>query len=134
MPTRGARSPYSRQLVARQMPSVFSRKAVRPSRAFTWCPEQLGNRVAAVDLDPPVIAIHAALSPRLAITAKSCASSSAACRGALILDAEIEFPDVFLLQHRSAGVGHDDAADLQDVAVVGGLQRHVGVLLDQQDR
>src|SRR5882757_7402231 len=55
----------------------------------------------------------------------------AAC--ALFLDAEIEFLDVFLLEEPGAGIGHDDAPDLQHVAKVGGLQGHVGVLLDQQD-
>ena len=42
MPTARARSPYSRQLVERQMPSVFSRNAIRPSRARTWCQNSLG--------------------------------------------------------------------------------------------
>src|SRR5690606_13936818 len=52
---------------------------------------------------------------------------------ALFLHAEVEFLDVFLLEQPGAGIGHHDAADLQHIAVMGGVQRHVGVLLDQQD-
>ena len=45
-------------------------------------PEQLGNRVAAFDLDPPVKALHRALRHLpVSLIAMSCASSSAAVRG-----------------------------------------------------
>ena len=37
-------------------------------------------------------------------------------------------------RRRCAGVFHHDAAVLEHVAVVGDVERHVGVLLDQQDR
>src|SRR5215831_11159098 len=133
MPTARARSPYSRQLVARQMPRSFSRKAVRLSRAFTWCQNSLGI------VSQPSISIR---SPRAVVARLSIALSlppglallpAPLAARALFFDAEIEFLDVFLLQQPRAGVGHHDAADLQHVAVVRGLQRHVGVLLDQKD-
>src|SRR3546814_16658219 len=53
---------------------------------------------------------------------------------ALFLHAKIEFLDVFLVQQPGAGIGHDDAADLQHIAVMRRMQRHIGILLDQQDR
>src|SRR5690606_41008379 len=59
--------------------------------------------------------------------------SSDVCSSDLFLHAEVEFLDVFLLEQPGAGIGHHDAADLQHIAVMGGVQRHVGVLLDQQD-
>src|SRR5690606_19980631 len=50
------------------------------------------------------------------------------------LDAEVELADVFLVAQRRAGVLHDDSSVFQDVSVVGRVERHVGVLLDQQHR
>src|SRR6266436_788223 len=50
-----------------------------------------------------------------------------------LLHAEIELLDVVLLEQPGAGVFHHDAADLQDVSVVGDVQRHVGVLLHEED-
>jgi hypothetical protein len=49
------------------------------------------------------------------------------------LHAEVELLDVVLLAQAGTGVFHHDAAVFQHVAVVGGVQRHVGVLLDQQN-
>src|SRR5688572_24993007 len=49
------------------------------------------------------------------------------------LHAQVELLDVVLLAQAGAGVFHHDAAVLQHVAVVGGVERHVGVLLHQQD-
>ena len=49
------------------------------------------------------------------------------------LHAEVELLDVVLLAQPRAGVFHHDAAVLEHVAVVGDVERHVGVLLDQQD-
>src|SRR5882672_4671430 len=103
MPMQRARSPYCRQLVARQMPRSFSRNAVRLSRAFTWCQNSLG--IAS----QPSISIRPS---RLFIARLSIALSVAVCRlspglallpaplapHALLLDAEIELLDVILLQ------------------------------------
>src|SRR3989344_5358480 len=52
---------------------------------------------------------------------------------ALLLHAEVELLDVLLLAQPRAGVFHHDAAVLQHVAVVRCIERHVGVLLHQQD-
>src|SRR5947209_14088423 len=137
MPVKRARSPYWRQLVARQMPRSFSRKAVRPSRAFTWCQNSLGIvSQPSISIRPSravVARLSIALSLYLLSTPGLALLPAPLAASALFLDAEIEFLDVFLLQQPRAGVGHDDAADLQHVTVVGSLQRHVGVLLDQQD-
>src|SRR5260370_7149393 len=116
------------------MPRSFSRKAVRRSRAFTWCQNSLGIvSQPSISMRPQASSIAcslislSSLSPRLALLPAPLAT------GALVLDAEIEFLDVFLFHQPRAGVGHDDAADLEHIAEIGGLQRHVGVLLDQQD-
>src|SRR5438046_1061615 len=53
---------------------------------------------------------------------------------ALFLHAEIELLDVVLLAQSGAIVFHHDAAVFEHIAVVGCVQRHVGVLLDEQDR
>src|SRR6266550_9009047 len=53
---------------------------------------------------------------------------------AFAADAEIEFLDVLVLAQRGGVAVEHDAAVLQDVAVMGKAQRHVGVLLGQQDR
>jgi hypothetical protein len=52
---------------------------------------------------------------------------------ASFLHAEVELLDVVLLAQVGAGVFHHDAAVFQHIAVVGGVERHVGVLLHQQD-
>jgi hypothetical protein len=52
---------------------------------------------------------------------------------AFFLHAEVELLDVVLLAQHRAAVFHDDAAVLQHVAVVGHVERHVRVLLHQQD-
>src|SRR5215475_7279071 len=121
------------------MPRSFSRKAVRRSRALTWCQNSLETvsqpsisirwieSAVALSFAMPSITALLELSPRLALLPAPLAAR------ALFLDAEIEFLDVFLLQQPLAGVGHDDAADLEHVAEVGGHERHVRVLLDQQD-
>src|ERR1700738_3255322 len=95
------------------MPRSFSRNAVRPSRAFTWCQNSLGivsqpsssMRPQASSIVCSLISLSS-LSPRLALLPAPLAT------GALILDAEIEFLDVFLFQQPRAGVGHDDAYEL----------------------
>src|SRR3982074_2698473 len=53
---------------------------------------------------------------------------------AFFLGAEIEFLDVLGMHQPLATVVHDDAADLQHIAVMRRLQRDPGALLDQQDR
>src|SRR5438445_104536 len=48
-------------------------------------------------------------------------------------DTEIEFLHVLVLAQRLGGTVHHDAAVLEDVAVTGVLERHVGVLLGEQE-
>src|SRR5882724_2210924 len=52
----------------------------------------------------------------------------------LFLGAEIEFLDVLGIHQPLAGIVHHDPADFQHITIMRGLQRHLGVLLDQQDR
>src|ERR1700760_2822031 len=53
---------------------------------------------------------------------------------ACFLCAQVELLDVLGMHQPLASVVHDDAADFQHIAVMRRLQRHLGVLLDQQDR
>src|SRR6516225_684219 len=50
-----------------------------------------------------------------------------------VFDAEIELLDVVLVEKPGAAVFHHDASGLEHVTVIGGAERHVGVLLDQQN-
>src|SRR5512139_1082928 len=54
--------------------------------------------------------------------------------GARFLGPKVKFLDVLGMHQAVAGIVHDDAPDLQYVAVVRGFQRHLGILLDEQDR
>src|SRR5262249_44820157 len=49
-------------------------------------------------------------------------------------DAEVELLDVLVLAQRLGVAVHDDAAVLEDVAVARVFERHVGVLLGEQER
>src|SRR6202171_3654480 len=49
-------------------------------------------------------------------------------------DAEIEFLHVLVLAQRLRLAVHHDAAALEDVTVSGVFQRHVGILLGEQER
>src|SRR5260370_39471756 len=110
------------------MPRSFSRNAVRPSRAFTWCQNSLGivsqpsisMRPQASSIDCSLIS-RSSLSPCLALLPAPLAT------GALILDAEVAFLDVFLFHQPRAGVGHDAAPDFEHIPEIGGLQRQVSV-------
>src|ERR1044071_1034398 len=59
---------------------------------------------------------------------------AAGAADAALLGAEIELADVVLLEELRARPLHHDAADLEDVAVVRGVERHVRVLLDEEHR
>src|SRR5438105_15270103 len=71
--------------------------------------------------------VKAASSPRLLLLPPPLAAHPG------LLHAEVELLDVLLVAQAGARVFHHDAAVLQYVAVVGGVERHVGVLLHQQD-
>ena len=49
-------------------------------------------------------------------------------------DAKIALSDFVAGGERFGPIGQDDFADFQDVGVVRRIERHMGVLLDQQDR
>src|SRR4029453_19454233 len=82
-----------------------------------------GREVRATSMCP---ALRSGLPPRLLLLP----APRPAAPG--LLDAEVELLDVFLLEEPGAGVFHHDAANFQDVAVVGDVKRHVGVLLHQE--
>src|SRR5215510_15375415 len=133
------RSPYSRQVMALQTPSVFSRMATcSPRSRTTWRkrrgsvpsprivhdaagPGRGGACVATLISDPPSSSPHLLALP------------AAGAADARVLDAEIELLDVVLLEQARAGILHHDAPHLQHVAVVGEVEGHVGVLLHEED-
>src|SRR5215468_4474250 len=157
------RSPYSRQVMARQMPRCFSRMATRSPRSrTTWrnrrgrvsWPRTVpsaasagrgGDCVSTLISDLPSSSPHRAKSrsgaaARARISRPSPSSSphllafpAAGASDARVLDAEIELLDVVLLEQARAGVLHHDAPHLQHVAVVGEVEGHVGVLLHEED-
>src|SRR5215475_336721 len=101
------------------MPRCFSRKAVRSSRAFTWCQNSLGIvSQPSTSIRPSKPSMPRSLpippcrpcwsTPRFALLPAPLAAR------ALFLDTQVEFLDVLLLQQPLAGVGHHDAADLED--------------------
>src|SRR5215470_9579751 len=134
------RSPYSRQLMARQMPRCFSRMATpSPRPRTTWrkrrgrvswprtvpsvasAARDGGDCVSTLISDPPFSSPHL-----LALPAAGAADARA-------LDAEVELLDVVLLQQARARVLHHDAPHLQHVAVMGKVEGHVGILLHEED-
>src|SRR5216684_8690149 len=106
---RKARSDWTESLLIR---TAGVSPAVRKTMTRHWS--------GARQLQPP-------LAPAVVLDVAERAAAFAA-------DAEIEFLDVLVFaQRRGVAVEHH-AAVLQDVAVMGVAQRHVGVLLGQQDR
>src|SRR5262249_5587972 len=132
--------------------ALLAKRRLAAARAHLMI-EQLRDGVASLDLDAVPrdcshVAIHAAaslLAARLLvwpIVGHLPAARLAPClallpaalpTSAVLLDPQIELPNVVLGHEARAGVSHDDAADLQHVAVVTDLQRHVGILLHQND-
>src|SRR5215831_14631464 len=139
MATWRTRSPYSRQVMARQTPRCFSRMATSSPRSrTTWrkrrgrvsWPRTVpsvasaargGDCVSTLISDPPSSSPHLLALP------------AAGAADARVLDAEIELLDVVLLEQASARVFHHDAPHLQHVAVVSEVEGHVGVLLHEED-
>src|SRR5215472_10738583 len=134
------RSPYSRQLMARQMPRCFSRMATpSPRPRTTWrkrrgrvswprtvpsvasAARNGGACVATLISGPPFSSPHLLALP------------AAGAADARVLDAEVELLDVVLLEQARARVLHHDAPHFQHVAVVSEMESHVGVLLHEED-
>src|SRR5262245_18699913 len=142
-PTRRARSPYSRQVMARQMPRSFSRMATRSPRSRTTWRKSRGRVSwpwtvqAAARSDGRSVTVAVAL---MAWSSPSVSSPgllplpAARAAHALVPGPEVELLDVVLLEEVRAAALHDDPADLQHVAVVGGVQRHVSILLHEEHR
>jgi hypothetical protein len=72
------------------------------------------------------------LSSQYQVTARFSFSSSGGTANVVCIP-EIELPDIVFVEKPSAGVFHHHSAGLQHIAVIGGLQRHIGILLDQED-
>src|SRR6266568_796250 len=141
-PTCRARRPYWRQVTERQMPRCFSRMATASPRSLTTCRNSLGKVSWPWMVQARVSSMTGRGSTVMGMVSSLRGLASAPCllpfpplgaADAALLHAEIELLDVVLLEQAVAGVLHDDAADLQDVAVVGHVQRHVGVLLHEED-
>src|SRR5215469_10542956 len=132
-------SPYSLQVMARQMPRCFSRMAIcSPRSRTTWrkrrgrvsSPRTVQSAASAVRGDDCVSTLISTLSfssPHLL------ALPAAGAADARVLDAEVELLDVVLLEQARARVLHHDAPHLQHVAVVSEVEGHVGVLLHEED-
>src|SRR5574338_1661722 len=126
--------PVSFHVQPRQMPRSFSRMNTASPRFATALRNSTGSvspGTTTVGLGRMLLRSQSTLMrspPGLPLLPAPLAARAA------FLDAEIELADVFLLAQRRATVLHDDAPVLEHVAVVGGVERHVGVLLDQQHR
>src|SRR5581483_6321971 len=115
---------------ARHTPSSWSIARCRDASRGTRCGRRApspGARTAWEWCRNPRLRSSSSSSPGLPLLPAPLAART------LLLDAEIELLDVLFFHQSRARVGHDDAADFEHVAVVADLQRHVGVLLDQQD-
>src|SRR5262245_60523003 len=146
---------HCRQLVGCQMPNFFSRIAGLSPRFSTASTKLLAIVSATVSTAAPAMpasSLSSGLVPALPARAgsvaavdrgESSAKSFLAPRFLLLpaplaprarfLGAEVELLDVMLLHQPLAGFVHDEAADLQNIAVMCRFQRHFRVLLDQQD-
>src|SRR5215470_12026150 len=133
------RSPYSRQVMARQIPRCFSRMATRSPRSRTTWRNRRGRvswprtvpSAASAGRGGGGVSTHISALP--SSSPHLLALPAAGAADARVLDAEIELFDVVLLEQPRAGVLHHDAPDLQHVAVVGEVEGHVGVLLHEED-
>src|SRR6187455_1928278 len=108
------------------MPALFSftpliSRSWRSSRASGFNDSASARAMARSSGQPALaalVALHVAIALSLA-------------RGAA--GAEVELAHVLVLAQGRRGAVHDDTAALQDVAVVGVAQRHVGVLLGEEE-
>src|SRR5262245_29622204 len=112
------------------MPWSFSRMATLSALVFTRCQ----NRVGTVP-KPSMAMLFTSMAfmepaPRLAPALGALPALLAAHGGFLLT--QVELAHVLVLRQLGAGPFEHDAAGLQHVAVVRGVQCHVGVLLHQQ--
>src|SRR5262245_11770115 len=132
--------------MARQMPRCFSRIATlsprsavtrRNSRGSVLSPCTVQRRGGPATSSRGGAGFNAMV---IGASAANCASSPSLLflpaprpADAGLLHAEIEFLDVLLVEEAGARALHDDAADFQHIAVIRGLERHLGILLDEED-
>src|SRR3954471_5157837 len=139
---------HCRQLVGCQTPNFFSRIAGRSPRVSTASKKLLAIVSATVSTAGPAIcsfppswsaALDAGfaglfptqagiLPPSLLLFPAPFAPRSC------FLCAQVELLDVLGMHQPLAAVVHDHSADFQHITVMRSFQRHLGVLLDQQDR
>src|ERR1051325_5110059 len=136
---------HCRQLVGCQMPNFFSRIAGRSPRVCTASTKLLAIVSATVSTAGPAMVCSLLLvvplpdrsAPGLAgadLTPGFLLFPAPFAPRACFLCAQVELLDVLRMHQPVAAVVHHDAADFQHIAVMRGLQRHLGVLLDQQNR
>src|SRR6478735_10251033 len=139
---------HCRQLVGCQMPNFFSRIAGLSPRVSTASKKLFAIVSATVStaglamLVPPSpsAASNAGFDNRSFaeagphLTPRFLLFPAPFAPGARFLGAEIELLNVLGMHQPLATIVHHDPADLQHIAVMRRLQRHLGVLLDQQDR
>src|SRR5438552_15846620 len=109
------------------MPTLFSftpliSRSWRSSSASGFRASASARAMASFSSREPALAALVALHVAVAL---------ALARGRA--GAEVELAHVLVLAQRCRGAVHDHPAAFQDVAVVGVAQRHVGVLLRQQE-
>src|SRR5262245_10673138 len=113
------------------MPRSFSRMATLSALVSTRCQNSVGTVVKpSMAMLCTSNAFMAVRSPALA-PALGALPALLAAHGGLLLP-QIELAHVLVFTELVAGAFQHDAAGLQNVAVVRGLECHVGVLLDQQ--
>src|ERR1700733_4546366 len=139
---------HCRQLVGCQTPNFFSRIAGRSPRVSTARKKLLAIVSATVSTAGPAIysfppsgrpapdAGFAGLFPTQAdiLAPRLLLFPAPFTPRACFLCTQVELLDIPGMHQPLATVVHDDAADLQHIAVMRRFQRHLGVLLDQQDR
>src|SRR5438105_1826067 len=145
---------HSRQLVGCQMPNFFSRIAGRSPRVSTASRKLFA--IVSATVSTAGLAMLAPPSPRplsdaglwwpvLSETETIFNANSFSAPSFLLfpaplaaragfLGAKIELLDVLGMHQSVASVVHHDTADLEHVAVMRRLKRHLGILLDQKDR
>src|SRR3954454_11970923 len=136
---------HCRQLVGCQMPNFFSRIAGRSPRVSTASTKLFAIVSATVSTAGPAMPVPSSWSCRVPdrwmpglpgadLTPGFLFFPAPFAPCACFLCAQIEFLNVLRVHQPLAGIVHHHAADFQHIAVMRGLQRYLGVLLDQQDR
>src|SRR6476620_7234541 len=103
--------------------SPASSEPQTPELAAPWIPATSAGMTTSA---PAAASSQPALAPLVGLHVAEALALGAA-------DAEVELLDVLVLAQRLGVAVHHDAAVLQDVAVSGVAQRHVGVLFGQQE-